>query len=50
MTALTRDETPLPGQRTWSEIPFGSGGRAKSSPTETGLYRPPVGPVDAGLH
>ena len=29
-TALTRDETPLPGQRTWSEIPFGSGGRAKS--------------------
>ena len=28
--ALTRDETPLPGQRTWSEIPFGSGGRAKS--------------------
>ena len=31
VTALTRDETPLPGQRTWSEIPFGSGGRAKSS-------------------
>ena len=28
--ALTRDETPLPGQLTWSEIPFGSGGRAKS--------------------
>ena len=24
VTALTRDETPLPGQRTWAEVPFGS--------------------------
>ena len=45
--ALTRDETPLPGQRTWSEIPFGSGGRAKSpgGNRRTGLPWDPSTPV-----
>ena len=45
--ALTRDETPLPGQRTWSEIPFGSGGRAKSprGNGRTGLPWDPSTPV-----
>ena len=43
VSALTRDETPLPGQRTWSEIPFGSGGRVKS-PGGDGRTRLPWDP------
>ena len=31
VAALTREETPLHGQRTWAEVPFGSGVRAKSA-------------------
>ena len=38
VAALTRDEIPLPGQRTWAEVPFGSV-REKDSPeaVRTGL-------------
>ena len=47
VTALTRDETPLPGQRTWSEIPFGCGSRAKSPGGDgrTSLPWDPLTPV-----
>ena len=47
VTALTRDEIPLPGQRTWSEVPFGSKGRARESreAARTGLPWDPSAPV-----
>ena len=35
LAALTRSETPLPGQRTWAEIPFGNVWRAGALSPET---------------
>ena len=47
MAALTREESALPGQRTWAEVPFGNVWRAETLSPETraGLPWDPAAPV-----
>ena len=40
VAALTRDEAPLPGQKTWAEVQFGYAGRRKAS-SGSAHARPP---------
>ena len=47
VAALTREESALPGQRTWAEVPFGNVWRAETLSPETraGLPWDPAAPV-----